>query len=179
MRNVGSLSSIYWGANFFAPRPRKRSLSMDETTDRKKFIAARVENGQTPNEYTFYSTPPKSNAENLIQKFKDFWKQIGEILRPALDFICDLILKTKIHKLCSLSWNVVKIKSIFSFTWQQSSPTSERSDPPINVQGNFIANQTLIFTGMPQSSSSEIALQCKGCGHHTVHSLVHSAKIMA
>lgn len=178
MYNVGSLSSLFNFENSISPPRKNRRSSVDETSQRKIFVAAMLENGQTPDEYTLPPVSSKSNVENLLQKFKDFWNRAGEILRLALDFVCDIFLKNKLHKVGSFSWNVVKIKSIFSFTWQQSSPsTTTTSAPQLHIQGNYVEHQTIIFNG-PPGTVSEIAAHCIGCGHHqTIHSSMNATPL--
>jgi hypothetical protein len=161
MYSVESLSSFFRFGYPTSPSIKDRCSSVGETSQKGNFIAAMVEGGQTPSDYTLPPSGPKSNLEKLLQKFRDFWNRAREILRQALDFVCDIFLKNKLHKLGGFSWNVVKIESIFSFTWQQS-PSSTTT--PLHINGTYVEHQTIIFQGSPGDISG-ITTRCTGCGY--------------
>jgi tetrahydromethanopterin S-methyltransferase subunit G len=115
-----------------------------------------------------------------IQKIKNLWEQIKEPLKEGLIFAMSILPKIKIGKLGS--WGFIKIGALFSlkFKYKSENQNPQQATPPpqLNVHGNYVANQTIIFNGLPpEGTISEIALHCRGCNLHTVHSLTSSPSL--
>ncbi len=131
-----------------------RSQSFDELIQQRASTPT-LDDKESSNRYTYVDTAhlnPSSTrqVEILLQKFKDFWNEIASSLQQNLVYVLGILQKFKISQLGGFSWNIAKIKSIFSFTWQQSSPSNtERLPPDLRVQGAYIQYQTIVINVFP------------------------------
>lgn len=114
-----------------------------------------------------------------IQKIKDLWDQIKGPLKEGLIFAMSIIQNIKFGKLGSLGF--IKIGALFSIKYQTQAPNQSApaaTPQQLHIQGNYVANQTIIFNGLPpEGTVSEIVLHCSGCGLHTTHSLTSSPSL--
>jgi hypothetical protein len=116
-------------------------------------------------------------TNQTIQKIKDLWEQIKGPLKEGLIFAMSIVQNIKFGKLGSLGF--IKIGALFSIKYQVQDQNPQANLPPqLRVEGNYVANQTIIFNGLPPAgTTSEIVLHCVGCGLHTTHSLTSSPSL--
>jgi hypothetical protein len=128
-----------------------RSQSCGDLRRQKIFVATLLDDQQTSHSKNL----PEGQVETLLQKFKCFWNEVAFFLQRNLIYALNILYTLKISKLGGFSLSVIKIKSIFSFTWQQSSSsTAERIPPHLNVQGAYIEHQIIVINVLPDQSLS-------------------------
>lgn len=162
--NVNRLPPRY-EETFSSSNRLTRSQSFDGLIQQRASTAT-LNDKQTSNRYTYVdtahlNTPSTRQVEILLRKFKDFWNEIVSFLQRNLIHAWGVLHTFKISKLGGFSWNIVKIKSIFSFTWQQPLPSNtERLPPHLHVQGAYIEHQTIVINVLPHQllSSRESGL---------------------